>query len=495
MQNKRVWPKILSLIQSNLGKALFALIFFALALSQSQAACHAVTPTGSGSETGADWNDAYAGIPSTLTRGDVYYFADGNYGSYTFSTPVSGTATIEFRKAQAYDYGRTSDGCSNDISAGWNASTMGSSQAVFSSTGKSLTTSSNYLIINGNGNQKLPWCGGTPGSTVTSEPSNPADCGFSFVGLGDNGAGTGGSTNIIDLGSASHITLEYFELIGSGNNNGDLEIFGPGSSYINILHSYERHSGCVFVQDIGSNTVIDHSYFWGTEVEGAPDGCHGQAEYIIGGQNNNVRSNNVYRDITGTAVWTFGTGGTKDSWQIYNNVVFFSSPQLSFGGLSDAALDCINGSLCTNITYVHNTIVNCLAHGVFGSSCGVGFADGASGGSVTVEDNLFYSNPGTIALTTNGTTVTEDYNTFLNSGSFGKGANDVVVSSGSPDPFVDWVTTSDFNLASENADWGNRLALNAPYSLDVNGNTFTTDRGAYEMRSATTALTGAVTSQ
>lgn len=468
------------------------LIIGAFTISTAFGACHVVTPAGSGAKSGADWNNAYAGLPSTLTRGDIYYVADGSYGSYTFNTPDSGTTTVEIRKAIASD---------NCTATGWNTGTMGSSQAVFSSAGQSLTTNSDYLIVNGNGNSALPWCGGNAGSQVTDEPSNPADCGISFVGLGDNGSGTGGSTNVIRLGSASHITLEYFELVGSGNNNGDLEIFGPGSSYINILHSYERHSGCVFVQDIGSNTVIDHSYFWGTEVEGSPAGCHGQAEYIIGGQNNNVRSNNVYRDITGTAVWTFGTGGTKNNWQIYNNVVFFSSPQLSFGGLSDAALDCINGSLCTNITYDQNTTINCLAHGVFGSSCGVGWGDGASGGSVTIENNLFYSNPGSISLTTNGTAVTEDHNSFLNGGSFGGGSNDVVVSSAAPNPFVNW-QNSNFNLSSDNADWNNRQSLSSPYTADVNGNTFTTDRGAYQYGSgsgpsgppAVTTLTGSLVS-
>src|SRR5277367_3178033 len=95
-------------------------------------ACHAVSPNGSGSKTGADWNDAYAGLPSTLVRGDIYYLADGNYGNnLSVTTAASGTTTITLKKAQSYDYGRSSEGCSNDISAGWNASTMGASQAAW----------------------------------------------------------------------------------------------------------------------------------------------------------------------------------------------------------------------------------------------------------------------------------------------------------------------------------------------------------------------------
>ena len=85
-------------------RLLFLVAFVPLALSSAYASCHVVTPTGSGSKTGADWSNAYAGPPATLIRGDVYYLADGTYGAYTFNTPpASGTTTVEIRKAQSYD--------------------------------------------------------------------------------------------------------------------------------------------------------------------------------------------------------------------------------------------------------------------------------------------------------------------------------------------------------------------------------------------------------
>lgn len=34
----------------------------------------------SGDRTGADWTHAYTNIPITMTRGDTYYVAEGNYG-------------------------------------------------------------------------------------------------------------------------------------------------------------------------------------------------------------------------------------------------------------------------------------------------------------------------------------------------------------------------------------------------------------------------------
>src|SRR4029077_9300381 len=138
-----------------MARLLRAAIFIAFIFSGKNAfaACHVVTPSGSGSKTGADWTHAYAGFPATLNRGDVYYLADGSYPAYTFNTAASGTTAVEIRKAQSYD---------NCTSTGWNTGTMGSSQAVM----PSLTVSGSYLIVNGNGTQTTPGCGGAPAATM-----------------------------------------------------------------------------------------------------------------------------------------------------------------------------------------------------------------------------------------------------------------------------------------------------------------------------------------
>src|ERR1700747_1601232 len=46
------------------------------------AACHVVTPTGSGTKSGADWSNAMADLPSTLIRGDSYYLGPGVYSEF-----------------------------------------------------------------------------------------------------------------------------------------------------------------------------------------------------------------------------------------------------------------------------------------------------------------------------------------------------------------------------------------------------------------------------
>src|SRR6476469_8734695 len=110
----------------------FILLLILMATAaESFGACRSVGPTATGNGSGSDWNNRMNKLPTTLVRGDTYYLMDGSYGSYNFTTTNSGTNRITVKKAQDHDFGRASDGCSNDISAGWNESTMGSGQAVF----------------------------------------------------------------------------------------------------------------------------------------------------------------------------------------------------------------------------------------------------------------------------------------------------------------------------------------------------------------------------
>ena len=94
---------------------------------------------------------------------------------------------------------------------------------------------------------------------------------------------------------------------------------------------------------------------------------------------------------------------------------------------------------------------------------------------MTVENNIWY-NCGSVGMV--GGTNTIDYNSYLNSGQSAVGSHDAPTSS-APNPFVN-LSGGNLNLASDNADWNNRLALGSPYNTDINGATFTTDRGAYQ---------------
>src|SRR5574337_72794 len=104
---------------------LVLLAFISVAVPEfAMAANHYVRAGAAGNNSGSDWTNAYSTLPSTLTRGDTYYVADGSYGSYTFKTAASGSTRIYVKKAIASDHG---------TDAGW-LSSYGDGQAVFTAT-------------------------------------------------------------------------------------------------------------------------------------------------------------------------------------------------------------------------------------------------------------------------------------------------------------------------------------------------------------------------
>ena len=98
--------------------------------------CHVVTPSGGGNRSGSDWNNAMAGLPSTLVRGDTYFMADGGYRAYSFNTADSGTTVITIKKATATDH------CTD---AGFQSS-YASGQAVFT---PPVIFSTDYWVMDG----------------------------------------------------------------------------------------------------------------------------------------------------------------------------------------------------------------------------------------------------------------------------------------------------------------------------------------------------------
>jgi hypothetical protein len=444
-----------------LNPVLVVLALFLASGSSAFAACHTVTSSGSGSNTGADWNNAYAGIPSSLVRGDIYYLADGTYPAFTFNTAASGTTTVEIRKAQSYD---------NCTSTGWNTSTMGSAQAVFH---RVFNVSAPYLILNGNGKQTAQGCGGAPGPTIAGAPPTPSDCGIKI----DDTSCTSNCIGVVSV-SSGPFTFEYVEFLGNSNHsaNEDNFVFAGGSSPSTYKHIYGHNTGAVYFQYGCNQRTVEYSYFWGTEIQGATaDGTHGQYSYCGNTDSNGVEANNVYRDITGTAVWTFAyPDNTHTGWVFYNNVIFnstsYTGGSLTLGWLSDGLIACIN------FTFAQNTIINA------GDSSGI---NNENSGSYIVENNLWYGiTHGSISFNVgSGGSYTQNHNSFIASGSSCPSGTGNVCDESGANPFVSW-TTNNFNLASDNNDENNRLALGSPFTVDVNGTAFTTDRGAYQYAGA-----------
>lgn len=182
--------------------------------------CLDVTTTGSGSHTGADWNNALVGsdLASLVARGNVYYLAGGAYdfsnGDQTFMTPDNGTQTITIRAATPADQG-SSAGCGQ---TGWTGimAASGSNQVAFrcstclsNSFNYHLRFLTDYWIIDGN----------DPTRTTVSDSSSSYNMAVdnSWQGGARDGSGLGFHVMLGSAGNPIHdITMNYIEYKGTG---------------------------------------------------------------------------------------------------------------------------------------------------------------------------------------------------------------------------------------------------------------------------------------
>jgi hypothetical protein len=207
---------------------------------------------------------------------------------------------------------------------------------------------------------------------------------------------------------------------------------------------------------------FDHNYVWGV-YDGSLN--HGEAIQLQGSNSGDVVHHNIFRDQQTNGDMVAVISGTQSNMAFYDNVDFCSP-----GGTStscrhnDGVIGCYNSQTCSNYLVYNNTFS-------FPSDCGWNVTGGPS--TMTVENNIWYNCD---SITMAGGTIDMDYNSYLNSSQSVVGSHDVS-SSTAPDPFVS-LPTGDVHLASENADWDNRLALGAPYDVDIYGRAYTTDRGA-----------------
>jgi hypothetical protein len=201
---------------------------------------------------------------------------------------------------------------------------------------------------------------------------------------------------------------------------------------------------------------------------------HGEALQDTGTDSGTQIHHNVFRDqiaTNGDLVFVDPVTGTHSSFAFYDNVDFCSAGTMCHH--NDGIIACINSSqTCMGFAVYNNTIANCS------NNCGI---VSTNAGSYTVQNNLWYNaNPAPVGG------YTEDYNTFLGSGTGnGSGSHDVTATSAA-NPFVG-LAAGDLSLASEGSLWNNRLALPAPYDTDISGHAFTTDRGASQFRTRCTS--------
>lgn len=312
-----------------------------------------------GNGSGSDWSNACPGFTgacavSNLKRGDTYYVADGDYGTVTLNTPVSGTAPITIRKASVGNHG---------TNTGW-SNAFGDGQAVFGS----FIMVSDYWIIDGVYRNESVWNAvGSYGFRATSVYSNTLNYGhcsdnvtIRYVEIGGPYSETfnnlnrsfylGGFTETCDNWTISrnfiHNTGEA-NLIGAHNTVFEYNWFGP-------TWGKEIIRG----QSQATNLVIRYNIFRnGCRDEQEPgSGCTAEVGVFANqGSTPNFNGFRAYGNVTWKTIRMHKTDASylvqASDCLIYNNTIYDDSPS------GTSSVRCTGGgssAVRNNISYLPN---------------------------------------------------------------------------------------------------------------------------------------------
>jgi hypothetical protein len=420
------------------------------------AACHVVTPTGSGTKSGADWSNAMADLPSTLIRGDSYYLGPGVYSEFNHNEATNNSMVITIKRATASDH--CSDTGYVDASFGRPAG-----QAVFQ---HYLALQSGYWVIDGNYPNAKPasiadtgiYIDGTTCTTSNCWPLNLSQSGntsnivvknLSIQGGGDAKQSSNIDENIRIIGG-SNFTLQYIEVLNSSNS----PIVLRGVNGFQLDHSYLNHN------------AINSVY-------------HGEGISDSGSSNVSI-TNNTFKDIEGTGIiveLNAGTVSTAANWNISGNL-FFYPPGNPEGrtGTDDGLIACINLQTAKNWTIINNTI-----SGITGLSTRLNFATSSgyctNPTGIVAYNNLWYNSARADVFGP----VTLDYNTYIKMTNVNDtGANSISVPTGA-DPFVSAATDNyHLNVLTNITPWKPTGTIVPGSNVDMDGVTRTTSRGGYQ---------------
>lgn len=424
-------PVLITLVSS-------MLVFCAMS---SEAANHYVRAGATGSNNGIDWTNAYTSLPSTLTRGDTYYIADGNYPRYTFNTPASGGVLITIKKATVGDHG---------TSTGW-SDAFGSGQAILKD--QIRFTTNDWAFDGQVGGGPDNWTNGHGFKIVLTgiEPGVlVGDYGFNF--------------------RVGNITVSHFEVAGNLNSNGggsmaqDGVAVTGGNGLTTIRYFYIHDVGrCPFFLGV-QNFTAEYGY------TGRYTATNAQHSEVISGFD--IRGLLTFRynivthsdaNSTGGLMFETENGGSVD---VYGNV--FVRPASDTWGGSNGVIGGWtggNGEQFLRVRAFNNSFVNISNVTTLGTFPKVY-------NSTVAQNNLFYtvSSPG-------GSPVwqTISHNHFISTSPIGTNT-----SSSSSNPFVN-IAGLDFHLTTATPAG---VTLAAPYNRDMYGNVRGADgvwdRGAVE---------------
>lgn len=391
-------------------------------------------PSATGNGSGSDWNNQADGDTVTLTRGNLYYLADGAYAAKTLNTANSGTSTIEFRKATEADHG---------TNTGWN-STMGDGQATI----VSLAINSGYWIINGNKGD---------GFSVLPPDDDPNSYGISITD----------DDHPIDIarsGDATNVTIQQCYFLGA---SGDVEkwTITLGGSFSAVAQNLtvrkcfmERWQNNLSVAGSGINTGLVWEYNICTDflstLTNHGESINASALSISGA----IIRYNLFRGMEQGSLTACIVGNNADfeDGQIYGNV--FDNLAVGNGVISGTSA----GSLI-NTNIHHNTFIQNGDGPIVGA--------GSSSTGQIFQNNLVYDQTGGRAVTT------ASFNYYIDTTDTPSESNR---QTGTGDPFVN-LSGGDYRL-NVNSDAGSESFTDA---LGNTGNT----RGAFMFSSGAGTLT------
>lgn len=411
---------------------LIAIIVF-LATPPAFAANKFVTPGGAGSQNGNDWNNAYSSS-WTPARENVYYLADGSYGSQTFDTANSGSTTIEIRKCT------TTDGVSSAV-AGY-VSTLCDGQATFGT----ITLHTGYWILNGVTRNENDWHEQVYGFRATSVVAN----------------------SVVNGDAAHYSTIQYIDL---GGTYSDTYYSGMEEALYLVYNQHDilvshcfMHNSVMTIAQLygGTNITIEYSWVgpgWGKEaIRGAGDSS---GMVIRFNKFWNAAKKDPEDETSGLTaeigLWSFDS--TVTGVEIYGNTFVNSDTASGRNAIIIVGGDGSGwvGSPANGTLVYNNTFAGIGEASVFGHVL-------LNGTSTEGKNNLFYlSNGSSISASTTSNNV-----------------------AATVDPFVGYSTLASHNLHIVSGSQAHDVGVNlgSSYNTDMDGVTRGSggiwDVGAYE---------------
>lgn len=305
-----------------------------LAPSISFGANYYVRSDATGLNTGLDWQNAYTNLPSGLTRGNVYYVADGSYGNRVFRDVASGTSSIEVRKATESDHG---------TSVGW-LPQYGDGVAYWGE----LSFQTSYYIFDGRKGygRDVETYGFQQNFTGRSTPSKALDIDGDFITIRHL------KSYWDDRSRQSEVQSRWLEATTGSPSN------------ITVSYAYVKElPGLPFYFISSSNVLVEYFVMEGMHSDPT---YHAEIASIRGLQNLTVR-HSWFMDGSGTGGW-MSMEGANTGWSIYGNV-FEQTSRGGGYGLGTFADNMGQPGSSTTAVFYNNTVAN---HTV-GSRSGLGF--------------------------------------------------------------------------------------------------------------------------